>query len=558
MAADALRLVRQAVASPRVRVVAHADFVVGEVDPRLFGGFVEHVGRAVYGGIYDPSHPSASSDGFRGDVLELVRELEMPLMRYPGGNFVSGYNWEDGVGPVEARPPRLELAWKAAEPNLVGTNEFVQWCARAGAAPYLAVNLGTRGAREAQALVEYCNHPSGTRESELRRRHGFDSPHRVKLWCLGNEADGGWQLGAKTAEEYGRVAREAAKMMKATDPTIELVVCGSSGAFMKSFGAWEYEVLTHTLPYVDYVSLHAYYHNEHHDTARYLGRVDDLQRQIRDVIATVDAVSARMKSSKRIHLALDEWNSWWGKPTPKRGAAEPSEEWTVGRPLLQEEYAMEDALFVGGVLITMLNHADRVRIGCLAQVVNAIAPIRTRDGGKAWRQTTFWPFALTSKYGRGTVLQLGVTDGAGCRYGCGEAPPHPSLVCAALLSPEGTELRVFALNRHLREALDLEVSFSGCVDPDGKGARLRRSESSAEGSAAGVEQAGGREAFEQCGVGRGGTCIPNHMRRVAHERGNGCIRAVKRVQLGLACLTSLPFPFATAGVICGHFDPQHH
>lgn len=226
---EVLRLVRQRAAGGSVGVCLHGSFRVGRVDPRLFGGLVEHVGRAIYGGIYAPSHPSADEQGFRSDVLSLVRELGITVVRYPGGNFVSCYAWEDGVGPVESRPTRLDLAWKAKEPNTIGTDEFVRWCELAGSAAYMTVNLGSRGAREAQALLEYCNHPSGSHRSEQRRANGSDEPHAIKLWCLGNEADGSWQMGAKSADEYGRLACEAAKMMKATDPTIELVVCGSSG-----------------------------------------------------------------------------------------------------------------------------------------------------------------------------------------------------------------------------------------------------------------------------------------------------------------------------------------
>ena len=444
-----LRLVQQKAAGTRVRLFLHGEFVVSDVDPRLFGGFLEHLGRAIYGGIYEPEHDTADADGFREDVLALVRELDMPVMRYPGGNFVSAYLWEDGVGPRDERPRRMDLAWKAVEPNLVGTNEFVRWCTRAGTRPYLAVNLGTRGPAEAQALVEYCNHPSGTHYSDLRRSHGVEEPHAIKLWCLGNEADGSWQCGAKTAQEYGRVACEAAKLMKLTDSSIELVVCGSSGYFMSSFGAWEAEVLANTLPHIDYISLHAYYHNVRGDTAKYLGRIDEMDRYICAAVATVDAAAARHKTEKRVQLAFDEWNSGWGKPSVKRGEAVTSEEWTVGRQLLQEQYAMEDALLVGGLLITLLNHADRVRIGCLAQTVNAIAPIRTRNGGGAWRQTIFWPFALTSKFCRGTVLRSAIGGGgAPSATVGGGATLHTSLVCAAVLSTDGRELRVFALNRH--------------------------------------------------------------------------------------------------------------
>src|SRR4029079_17650153 len=250
-----------------VKVLLDRDFAIGSTDRRLFGAFVEHLGRCVYDGIYEPGHPTADGKGFRGDVLKLVKELAPTIMRYPGGNFVSGYNWEDGVGPVEKRPRRLDLAWKSTEPNTFGTNEFADWCKLAGIEPMLAVNLGTRGPDEARDLIEYCNHPSGTRLSDLRREHGWEKPHDIKFWCLGNEMDGPWQMGSKTATEYGRIAYEAAKLMRLTDPTIELAACGSSGRTMATYGEWERIVLEHTFDQVEFISLHTYINDYAGDTA---------------------------------------------------------------------------------------------------------------------------------------------------------------------------------------------------------------------------------------------------------------------------------------------------
>ena len=235
----------------------HPEFAVGEIDPRLFGSFIEHLGRAVYGGIYEPGHPEADEEGFRKDVLGLVRELDVPIVRYPGGNFVSGYRWEDGVGPRAKRPRRLELAWRTTETNEFGTNEFCAWAKKAGTAPMFAVNLGSRGLEAAKSLVEYCNHPSGTYWSDLRVSHGVREPHGIRLWCLGNEMDGDWQEGHKTADEYGRLACETAKAMKWVDPTIELVAAGSSGAEMPTFPQWEATILEHTYEHVEYVSIHS-------------------------------------------------------------------------------------------------------------------------------------------------------------------------------------------------------------------------------------------------------------------------------------------------------------
>jgi alpha-L-arabinofuranosidase len=414
------------------------DFIISDVDPRLFGGFIEHLGRHIYTGIYEPGHPTADANGFRQDVLELVRELRMPIMRYPGGNFVSGYRWEDGVGPREQRPKRLDLAWGALEPNEIGTNEFADWCKLVDTVPMMAVNLGTRGPEEAQAFVEYCNHPAGTYYSDLRRQHGYADPHNIKVWCLGNEMDGPWQMVQKTAWEYGRLANEAAKMMKWTDPTIETVLCGSSGRTMKTFGAWEWEALQQAYDTTDYLSLHTYYGNTTNDTASFLSRPDEMGDFIREAIALCDAVRAFKRSTKQINLSFDEWNVW----RQTGDLVSPGEKWTVARPQLEQIYTMEDALAVGGMLITLLTHADRVKIGCIAQVVNVIAPIMTEPGGRVWKQSIFHPFAAASRLGRGTVLQSLV-----------EAPVYdsqvrdevPTVSVASVADEKG--LSVFALNR---------------------------------------------------------------------------------------------------------------
>ena len=414
------------------------DFTLSDVDPRLFGGFIEHLGRHIYTGIYEPGHPTADAQGFRRDVLGLVRELGMPIMRYPGGNFVSGYRWEDGVGPRNDRPKRLDLAWGALETNEIGTNEFVDWCKLADTVPMMAVNLGTRGPEEAQALVEYCNHPSGTYYSDLRRKHGYANPHNIKVWCLGNEMDGPWQMVQKTAWEYGRLANEAAKMMKWTDPTIETVLCGSSGRTMKTFGAWEWEALQQAYDTTDYLSLHTYYGNSNDDTPSFLARSDEMADFIQEAVALCDAVRAVKRSKNQIHLSFDEWNVWSQKPD----LVAPGEKWTVARPQLEQMYTMEDALVVGGMLITLLSHADRVKIGCIAQVVNVIAPIMTEPGGRVWKQATYHPFLAASRMGRGTVLQS-VLDAP--RY---DTKLRDGVSCVQLASAvDGQGLTIFAINR---------------------------------------------------------------------------------------------------------------
>jgi len=428
------------------------DFTIGDTDPRLFGGFIEHLGRAVYGGIYEPDHPAADSSGFRTDVLALVRELDMPITRYPGGNFVSGYRWEDGVGPRDQRPGRLELAWKSIESNAFGTNEFVQWCEQARTTPLLAVNLGSRDADAARHLVEYCNHPSGTAWSDLRIAHGFPQPHAIKHWCLGNEMDGDWQIGHKDATTYGRLARDAARSMKLVDPTIELVVCGSSGRSMPTFGQWELEVLEHTFDLVDYLSLHTYYGNPAQDTPAFLAKPDLMGDFIEETVALCDAAAAKRATRKRLMLAFDEWNVWFHSWDQDKRVTP----WQMAPPLGEDVYTMEDALVVGGMLITLLNHADRVKIACLAQTVNVIAPIMTRTGGPAWRQTIFHPVSHVSRFGRGTVLRQAIQSPT---YDTGERESVPYLHSACVWDPTAATLTVFALNRSLDEPLALQVGL---------------------------------------------------------------------------------------------------
>jgi alpha-N-arabinofuranosidase len=434
------------------RIVVDRDFRVGEVDPRLYGAFIEHLGRAVYGGIYEPGHPTADERGFRRDVLELVRELGVPVVRYPGGNFVSGYNWEDGVGPAEERPRRLDLAWKSIEPNTFGTNEFAAWAKRAGAGVMMAVNLGTSGIDEARNILEYCNHPGGTYWSDLRRSHGVAEPHAIKVWCLGNEMDGPWQMGQKTAEEYGRVAYESAKVMKLVDPTIELVACGSSHPKMPTYPQWEATVLEHTYEHVDYISLHTYYRKNDDDLGTFLARSLEMDDYINAVIATCDYIRAKKRLKKRINLSFDEWNVWYHSREYDRALLRDNP-WQFAPPLTEEAYTLEDALVVGCMLISRLKRADRVKIACIAQLVNAIAPIQTVTGGGVWRQTTYYPYLHAARFGRGAVLDLQLSTPT---YPNSEFDAVPLLTATATLDEEHEEATIFAVNRGQDGSLPLE------------------------------------------------------------------------------------------------------
>ncbi|WP_125773375.1 alpha-N-arabinofuranosidase [Antribacter gilvus] len=431
-------------------------FVVGPVRRRTFGTFVEHLGRCVYTGIYEPGHPTADADGFRGDVLELTRELGVSTVRYPGGNFVSGYRWEDGVGPVEERPTRLDLAWHSSDPNTVGVDEFLRWSKASGTEPMMAVNLGTRGVQEALDLLEYCNVPGGSFWSDKRRANGVEDPYRIKMWCLGNEMDGPWQIGHKTAHEYGRLAAEAARAMRMMDPGVELVVCGSSSSDMPTFGEWERVVLTETYEHVDHISAHAYYWEQDGDLASFLASAVDMDHFVESVADTADAVRAAGKHTKRINISFDEWNVWYQKRAESRPPS--GDDWPVAPVLLEDRYNVADAVVVGNLLISLLRNTDRVHAASLAQLVNVIAPIMTEPGGRAWRQTTFHPFSLTSRHAAGEVLRVAVDAPVEETAKFGEVPV---LDAVATYDAESGEVVLFAVNRSVTQPVTLDVDLRG-------------------------------------------------------------------------------------------------
>jgi alpha-L-arabinofuranosidase len=385
-------------------------FTVGPIDRRLFGSFVEHLGRCVYDGLYEPGHATADSEGFREDVIELVKELGVSTIRYPGGNFVSGFRWEDSVGPTESRPRRLDLAWHSTETNEVGLHEFSSWLDKVGSKLMLAVNLGTRGVQEALDLLEYSNIRSGTALSERRIANGKRDAFGIKMWCLGNEMDGPWQLGHTSAEDYGKIASQTAKAMRQLDPSLELVVCGSSNAQMPTFGEWERVVLTHTYEDVDYVSCHAYYEEKNGDLTSFLASAVDMDGFIESVVATADHVKAVNGSDKTINISFDEWNVWYIDRYSQVDRIEGIDNWPVAPRLLEDAYSVADAVVFGSLLISLLKHADRVTSASLAQLVNVIAPIMTEPAGPAWRQTTFFPFSLTSRLATGSTLDVKLTS----------------------------------------------------------------------------------------------------------------------------------------------------
>ncbi|WP_279281878.1 alpha-N-arabinofuranosidase [Enterococcus gallinarum] len=426
---------------------------ISRIDRRIYGSFIEHMGRAVYEGIYQPDHETSDENGFRQDVLKLVKELAVPIVRYPGGNFLSGYRWEDGIGPREKRPKRLDLAWQSIETNEVGLHEYMRWAKECDTEVNMAVNLGTRGIDEARHLVEYCNFEGGTYWSDLRKQNGDEKPFAIKTWCLGNEMDGDWQIGHKTAEEYGRLAEETAKAMKWVDDSIELVVCGSSNSSRPTFVDWELTVLEHTYEYVDYLSLHQYYDNKTDNLAEFLAKSEDMARFIKSVIAICDTMKAKKRSDKTMMLSFDEWNVWYHS-NEETAAQKP---WTVAPHILEDIYNFEDALLVGSMLITLLKNSDRVKIACLAQLVNVIAPIMTEKNGTAWKQTIFYPYQQASLYGHGKALTTTVDV---VTYDTNKIKNVPYLDSIAILNEEKDELVIFSVNKHSCE----EITFT--VDSD--------------------------------------------------------------------------------------------
>ena len=433
----------------QAKMLLEKDFIIGQIDRRIYGSFIEHLGRAVYDGIYEPGHPLADEQGFRKDVMAMVQELKVPIVRYPGGNFVSGYDWEDGVGPQASRKKRLELAWRSLETNEVGVNEFVDWAKKADTEVMMAVNLGTAGIKEAANLLEYCNHPGGTHYSDLRISHGYKNPHNIKTWCLGNEMDGPWQIGHKTAQEYGRLALETGKVMKLIDPTIELVSCGSSSAAMPTFPEWEATTLDHTYDIADYISLHQYYGNRDNNTSNFLAQSLDMDHFIKTVISTCDYIKAKKRSKKDINLSFDEWNVWFHSNKDDDDTMK-NRPWQKAPSLLEDMYTFEDALLVGCMLITFIKHADRVKMACLAQLVNVIAPIMTESNGGAWRQSIFYPYLHASLYGRGVALRPVVSSP---KHDTKDFTDVPYLETTAVYNEENKEITIFAVNRDLDEGM---------------------------------------------------------------------------------------------------------
>ncbi len=470
IAAAAPALGRFAVAQGEgpTRVVIDSSRQISTIDPHIWGSFLEHLGRAIYEGIYEPDSKFADANGFRTDVMQEVKALGVPIIRYPGGNFVSGYHWLDGVGPKKNRPVVLDRAWNTLETNQFGTDQFVTWARAVGAEPLFGLNFGTGTAEDAAALLEYCNVEKGTKWSDLRRANGYAQPHNVKYWCVGNEMDGPWQIGHMPARDYGLKAIDAARQMRAVDPTIKLIACGSSGPFMPTYIEWDRTVLEQCYDGVDGISLHRYFGNNeetHHDSQIYMAMNLAMDRQIEEIADVCDTVRAHKRSPKQLFLSFDEWNVWYrarggdfadghGKPAPH---------------LLEEQYNLEDALLVGGLANSLMRHSDRVKVGCLAQLVNVIAPIMTNENG-ILRQTIYYPYAWAIQYGRGQALSL-QPEGPGYEVASLGRPTEdngvpipgfgmvPYLDVTAVWEQEKGTATLFVLNRDLQNERELEIAW---------------------------------------------------------------------------------------------------
>lgn len=451
------------------RIKIDIDRKVGEVSPLLYGNFVEHLGRCVYGGIYEPGNSLSDKDGFRKDVLEAVEGLNVSILRYPGGNFVSNYHWKDGIGPEGDRPPRMELAWGRLESNLFGTNEFMDYAKMLGTEPYFAVNMGTGTIEEAQQWVEYTNVKEGPYYAELRKKHGYPEPHNIKYWSLGNEMDGYWQMGHLNAEDYSKKAREAAKLMRLTDPTIKLIAAGSSN-FRPNANPmeWNRAVLEELKNIVDYIAIHMYVGNPADNYYNFMATPMVLEQRTHLVKGLIDEVMTRANRGDRdpIYIAWDEYNVWYRWR---------SAETMNGTRALEERYNLEDALVIAGFLNAFVRNADVVKMANMAQLVNVIAPIFAEEDGM-FKQTIYYPLQLFAQNVRGTSLDVFVD----CKtynterffLGLGESQAQlkdvPYLDVSATYTKEG-EVYICVVNRHQTEAISTDLlcqtgSFDGAFE----------------------------------------------------------------------------------------------
>lgn len=439
------------------KIVLDKDYEIAPVDPKVFGSFVEPLGRCIYGGIYEPGHPKADEHGFRTDVLEYIKPLNLTVNRFPGGNYTSTYRWEDSIGPKDQRPRRAEVAWQSIEPNQFGINEFADWSKINGSDIMMTVNLATRGVLEAMDCVEYCNFKEGTYWSDLRISHGYKEPHNIKYWCLTNEIDGRWQIGQTTGSAYGRLARETSKAIKLIDLDIKTVLAGSSAPTQPTFPVFDYEALDEAYDHIDYLSVHQYLSNRNGNTLDYLAKPMVTNQFLEDVVSVIDMVKSKHRSNKKVNISFDEFNTWHTLGSIGRF----DHRWETAAPLLEDTYTQLDAVVLGMMFQAILRHCDRVEIACVSEICNCISHIRTRNGGGVWAYPPYYTWLLFSKYGRGTSLQTVVKESP--KFDSDSFTDVPYLDVAAVADGNGG-VNIFAANRSLEEALPLEVCLRGFED----------------------------------------------------------------------------------------------
>jgi alpha-N-arabinofuranosidase len=433
------------------KIILHRDYQIAPVDQRIFGGFLEHIGRAVYEGVYEPDSKHADKHGFRKDVLASLKRLNLTSMRYPGGNFASGYHWMDGVGVRSSRPTGYDLASQSIEPNQFGTDEFIKLARMMDWTPLITVNLGTGSPEEASHWVEYCNRPAGTIYPDMRAKNGNIEPYGVKLWGLGNEMDGHWQQGHVPADQYAIRAQQAAKLMKDVDPSIELIVCGSAEIGLPTYMEWDRTALEYIGDYADYISLHRYVGNQPGNTADYLAVTNSIDQQIEAMDGVCRYIQARTRSKKRYYLCFDEWNVWYRT----QNAESVNGHGKFAQHLVEEAYNLEDALVVAGFLNSFIRHADVVKIANLAQIVNVIAPILTR-GDDLLQQSIYYSLMLYAQRREGVALRP-VVQGPGY-----ESPSYgyTQYIDTSAILGDG-QLHVFLTNRSIGESADVEIAPAG-------------------------------------------------------------------------------------------------
>jgi alpha-N-arabinofuranosidase len=434
----------------KAMAVVNKKFVIGEVSSLMFGQYFEPLGRCTHEGMYEPDHPSANAKGWRQDVLELVKAMNISCFRYPGGNLTATYRWEDGVGPREKRPVRMELAWVSIEDNSIGINEYIDYVKDLGAETLLTFNMGTRGVEAAIDLVEYCNYPGGTSLSDLRRSHGYEKPHNIKYWCVGNETDGEWQISQSRPADYAWLCKQTGKAVKRMDPNYQVIAAGSSHRYMETVVDWDYKLLDEAWDYIDGLSVHAYTDRREKDTTKhYLAHTMSLDQYLSGIEGTCKAIKLKKHSNKDIWLALDEWNVQSFEivhlqaDRPKRGV----KPWMVHPPIIEQVYTMEDALALGLQFIVYFKHCQSIKIACMSLLVNCLAPIMTEKGGPAWVQPVYYPFVHCSKYGRGRALETLLECETYKDDDYGDVP----YVEGIAIENSETELTLFAVNKHEEE-----------------------------------------------------------------------------------------------------------